>query len=504
MEGAGFRSLIVFLLLAVLAFVAGSLASENAVGALAPTAVILGLFFLIYLGKNCWILVFLVPPVLSTIDLSILRGFPVAYMVCGVVLVYMLLLSMMGYLKLKWNYVPIIDYFTLVFILYFLSTYIRHPVQVGAFTSITDFGYSDIGGKEYIWGIGAVFAYLSLSVVPVKIETLIRIMKWTFWLSFVVVCIMCVKGLITGNVVIGEEVVNSRFGAFAGVGGQIFNYIFAKYPFCGIILSPWKLLLVTSSIAAIALSGFRSAFIGCMMFVFAASVVYRQAIFLILLGGAVWGSFIYLSHENKDFFDDWPHGVKRVLTVLPGVEINDRKVEQDAQHSSEWRLEMWRWAFDPSKGYIKDYVWGDGFGFSQIGEQQRRVSVSLGLANSGDNRFFAEIGVWHNGAIVAIHRTGFVGFFIALSWMLILSVFSIKLCKSLVHYKNKEYLYIGLLPSSYFFVSWLFFPVDYTGVVGLCYIAAYFKTVYVGLLEANPNDRLFRKKMYMPLILRLD
>ena len=120
MEGAGFRSLIIFLLLAILAFVAGSLASENAVGALAPTGIILGLFFLIYLGKNCWVLVFIVPPVLSVVDLPFLKGFPLAYVVCGIVLFYMLILYMMGYVKIKWNGVLLIDIATLIFYLYFV------------------------------------------------------------------------------------------------------------------------------------------------------------------------------------------------------------------------------------------------------------------------------------------------------------------------------------------------------------------------------------------------
>ncbi|MBR3696080.1 MAG: hypothetical protein IKL98_07545, partial [Akkermansia sp.] len=362
--------------MAILAFVAGSLASENAVGALAPTAVILGLFFLIYLGKNCWILVFIVPPVLSTIDLSILRGFPVAFMVCGVVLVYMLLLSMMGYLKLKWNYVPIIDYFTLVLCIYFLSTWVRHPVEINAFVSITDFGEDSIvGGKEYIWCIGAIVCYVALSLVPIQLSILLKIMKWTFWLSFIAACFMCAKGLITGNVNIGEEAANTRFGAFAGVSYSLFYILFAKYSFVGVILSPWKLAMGGFCIVGVALSGYRSGIIGLCIYIFFIASVYRQLIILIVLSFSLWGALIYLSYENENLFDDVPHGVKRALTVVPCVEINDRKIEQDAQSSSEWRLKMWRLALDSSKGYIKDYTWGDGFGISTIDEKQRRVSV---------------------------------------------------------------------------------------------------------------------------------
>ena len=120
MEGAGFRSLIIFLLLAILAFVAGSLASENAVGALVPTALVLGLFFLIYLGKNCWVLVFIVPPIFSVVDLSFLKGLPVPYIICGIILFYMFILYMMGYVRIRWNGVLLIDVITL------LSSFLFH------------------------------------------------------------------------------------------------------------------------------------------------------------------------------------------------------------------------------------------------------------------------------------------------------------------------------------------------------------------------------------------
>ena len=192
MNSSGFKSLIIFALLAIFAFIAGSLASENTTSALAPMAIVLGLFFLIYLGKNCWILVFIVPPVLSTIDLSILRNFPVAFLVCGVVLVYMLLLNMMGYFKLKWNGVAVIDIMTVILCVYFLSTWVRHPVTIQAFTSITDFGSDTmVGGREYVWCLGAIVCYISLSLVPIKLPTLLKTMKWTFWFSFVVACPAC-------------------------------------------------------------------------------------------------------------------------------------------------------------------------------------------------------------------------------------------------------------------------------------------------------------------------
>lgn len=501
MNNAGFKSLIVFALLAIFAFIAGSLASENTTSALAPMAILLGLFFLIYLGKNCWILVFIVPPVLSTIDLSILRNFPVSYLVCGVVLVYMLLLNMMGYFKLKWNGVAAIDIMTAILCVYFLSTWVRHPVTIQAFTSITDFGSDTmVGGKEYVWCIGAIICYISLSLVPIKLPTLLKTMKWAFWLSFVVGCILCAKGLVIGNVNVGEKVMSSRYGGFAGVSSSLVNYILAKYAFLGIILSPWKLLLVVAGLFGMALSGFRGMLLAVAQFTILVSWAHRQLTVLIMGAVAVWGSLIYLAHE--EMFDDMPYGVRRVLSAVPGIDFEKDKAAKDAEGSWEWRYEMWQWAMDPSKGYIDDYVWGDGFGFSLREESLRQTAMGLGLARSGANNFFAERGDWHNGAISIIQSTGYVGLSLVVLWLLVNMHYIFIVCKSLRQIKNKEYFYISCL---YLVVESLgiFYTVaDWVFVFSSFYKVGLLKSVYVcekGDMDVFPIEK---KKCYCPLLMR--
>ena len=499
MNAVGFKSLIVFALLAIFAFVAGSLASENATGALAPMALVLAFFFLIYLGKNCWILVFIVPPILSSIDLSILRSFPVAFLMCGVVLVYMLLLNMMGYFKLKWNGVAPIDILTAILCIYFLSTWVRHPVTIQALTSITDYGEDTIvGGKEYVWCIGAIMCYVALSLVPIKLPTLLRTMKWAFWLAFVFVCIMCAKGLITGNVNVGDEVANTRFGAFAGVSSYLVNFILAKYAFLGIILSPWKLALVCAGLFGMALSGFRGTLLSAAQFAVLAAWAHRQLTLLIVGGLAIWGSLVYLSHEKM--FDDLPFGVRRVLSAVPGVDFENDKAEKDAEGSWEWRFEMWQWALDPSKGYIEDYVWGDGFGFSMKEESLRQTAIGLGLENWGSNKFFAERGDWHNGAISIIQATGYVGLAFVVLWMFLFLLYIFKVCRGLSTRSGREYVYMTMFPIVIGFFSIFYLVADWLFVFSSFYQIALMKILYIELKSENligvrTNSR------YLPLML---
>ena len=500
MEGAGFRSLIIFLLLAILAFVAGSLASEDAQNALIPVSLILGLFFLIYLGKNCWVLVFSVPPLLSAFNLGIFQNFPISFFICGVVLIYMIALSMMGYIKLKWQSHLPMDIISAILVIYCLSTWVRHPVTIKAFTSITDYGYAEIGGREYFWCIGAVFSYLGVSVVNLKLETLIKMLKWVFLLSFGVAFFNTLKGLFIGGYHIGNEVATTRFGMFVGVSLQVFQYLLARYPLSNILFSPWKLSMVVFSTAGLLVAGFRTTIITSSLYALVAAFFQRQLVILLLLGMAVWGALVYLSHE--EMLEDLPHGIKRALTLVPGVEIKDKAIIKGAEHSSEWRLEMWKWALNPSKGYIKDYVWGDGFGMSEYREHLRRVSQGLGLVKSGDNTLYAARGVWHNAAITVLQEMGGVGLGLAVVWFLIVLTCFSRIGLALKHTPGKEFIYMQLIPIYSIFITFFFLVGGTIDIFASYYHAAIGKLVYVKLVQENKLTSLFVRKEYRPLIMQ--
>lgn len=499
MEGAGFRSLIIFLLLAILAFVAGSLASENAVGALAPTGIILGLFFLIYLGKNCWVLVFIVPPLLSVLGVSLFRNFPISYVICDVVLFYMIILYMMGYIKIRWNGLLFIDLCALIFVLYIVSTYIRHPVTMKILTNITDFGYANVGGKEYLYLIAVSLCYITISLLDVNFNTIKNIFKWSFFLSLGATVFICLKGIVTGSITLGEEVSNSRFGAFSGIGTMIIQYVFAKYSLIGIILSPAKLVLIVVAFGCVALSGFRTLLISSVLYTVCASIVHKQLCLYILLGLTAWGSLVYLSNENEHLLDDLPHGIQRALTVVPGIVVNDEAV-RSAQTSSEWRKEMWKWAFDPSTGYIKDYVWGDGYGQSLYEEKLRETAISLGLYRSGDAKLFAARGVWHNGAIECMHRLGLVGLAIAYIFVVIVVCFTLKVCFILRPFEGAIYIsmcFLGLFER--LFTIW-FLPINSLQIINMLYLLAVAKLVYSCIKREYPEYIKARTGEYVPLI----
>ena len=501
MEGTGFKSIFVFLLLALLAFVAGSLASDSARDALVPSLIVVGLFFLVFLGKNCWALVLILPPILQVLDFPILQKFPVIGALSAVLLFYWLIMSVLGYVKFTWNGNKYVDAALLIFFAYFLFTWVRHPVTVLALVSKTDFSVTEVGGQDYIFCLGAICYYLFLSVIPLKLESVLKVLKIAFWLSIVVALFICVKGLVFGSATqseLMESATSSRFGAFAPLSLKICYFLFAKYTFIGIIISPWKLLLVLVAFVGVALSGFRSYFMQIAVYITFAALVHKNILHLLFVAIFAWAGCLFLA--NEDVVDKLPYGIQRVLSSVPGIEI-ENAATKEAEGSLEWRYEMWEWAFNPSTGYIKDYTFGDGYGYSLERYQARQVASSLGLVYLGDNRFFAEDGIWHSGYITTIHRIGYVGLVFLGMLMGVAITNSLRVCCVLKSHRKGEYALVILLTiiplSVSFFISAGTLTAFFNGIVHSAILSKVISSILYRNGEMLP---MFKKTEYVPML----
>lgn len=505
MEGTGFKSIFVFLLLALLAFVAGSLASDSARDALVPSVIVLGLFFLVFLGKNCWWLIMVLPPVLQVLDFPILQKFPIPGALAAVILFYWFIMSVLGYAKFTWNGVKWVDISVLVFVSYFLFTWVRHPVTVLQLVSSTDFRDVQIGGVDYFFCIGAIFYYLTLSVIPLKIESMLKALKVGFWLSVVATLFMCLKGLIIGNNVqteLADAVVSTRFSSFAPLGLKISYYIFSKYTILGIVLSPIKIFVLLVGLFGIAISGFRTYFMGIFVFVFVSSCIYKSLLSFFALGIILWGALVYLSYESV--LEKLPYGVQRVATAVPGV-LQNEKAAMDAKGSVDWRVEMWEWALNPSKGYIKNYVWGDGFARSLSRQQKAEVASSLGLIDIASQKRFASQGMWHSGYITSIHRIGYVGLVLLVGMMISVLRISFSVLTALRNYAECEYAYISLIALFVFVVNFFISAGSFTGVFSAFVVnSAISKIMYSVLKKMGKITSLFPRGGYIPLIMKTE
>lgn len=498
MGGGLLKTIVIFIVLATLAFVAGSLAADGAKQALMPALILLGVFALLYLGKKCWWLVFLLPPVMGALQISMVKNFPVAYFAGCVILVFWILMTLMGYVRITWNGMLFLDITSLLFFGYFIVTWVMHPVTLNMFIDerIME-GETMIGGAEYVWCIASIVIYILISIIPVNAKSVIIALKITFFLSFAVVLFNATKGVAVQGYS-SELAATTRYSPFGAVGFTLYTYIFSKYSVFGIVASPWKMIMLVMSAIWVGMSGYREQMLQLVTIAFSSQIIHRQLILLLLACLVGYGSLIYLSSE--ELLGGLPYGVKRVLTAVPGVEIKDDSIERGAQHSLDWRYEMWRWALTPSMGYIKDYVWGDGFGTDTEKFRWNEVKMNRQIMNDGDQRFFAEMGKWHSGPITALHRIGGVGLFLLLLWNAAGIYCVFRVCFAYRQSVGYEYVMYALLPVVGNIVLFYTSAGSFPGQFGLVFSVAVAKVLYSLAIKNGLMQPAFSRREYVPLI----
>ncbi len=402
------KNVLITLFLVVLCIYIGAEVAEDRTVALGVVCVLLGTVFMIWIGKRAWVLIYLVPPVISLLPLpDKLSSVPVMFLVSALVLVYWCIMWGMGYVRLKWRSLLVLDLLVLVMFCYMVASYVRNPVSMAIFGYDAEY----IGGKEYVWCIVATLHYLTISSIPCDYEQLRKVTRWGVRVS-VAACLLGILLALAGVrgstdiTELADAATGTRFTMFVMIGTYGIYYLYGRYPILQILTSPVVLFGCALSLFGVVLSGAREYMMGKCFLIATLGIIKRELWCLAIMGVACYGALLYLSAEGM--VEKFPHGVQRCFSMLPGVEI-DRDIRQGAEHSSDWRVEMWKWALDPRTGYIRDYVWGDGFGQSVAYLRRETTAMMRGTVRYGDQDFFASTGTWHSGVITTIHRLGYVG-----------------------------------------------------------------------------------------------
>lgn len=402
------KNVLAALFLVVLCFVIGVQAAESAVSSVGIIVAMVGVLFVIWMGPRCWMLIFLLPPVISLLPLpGKLSELPTIFLVSGGVLAYWVLMWCMGYVRFTWRTLWLLDLLLLVMFGYMVASYVRHPVSLAMFGWDAEY----VGGKEYVWAILASLHYIAVSCIPCSSEQFWKVTSWGVRISVVIAFVAVFLSLsgIRGGVDItelGEAATSTRFGMFVQLGVYGIYWFYGMNPILRILGSPFLLAGCVLSLCGIVLSGAREYLMGNCFVIAALGIVKRELWCLTLLGLLTYGGLLFLSAEG--IVKQYPRGIQRSLSVLPGIEIK-RDIREETTHSSEWRVEMWKWALDSRNRYIKDYTWGDGFGQSVDYLRRETTALMRGTMRFGDQEFFANTGVWHSGYITTIHRLGYVG-----------------------------------------------------------------------------------------------
>ncbi|MBR5329898.1 MAG: hypothetical protein IKV13_00255 [Akkermansia sp.] len=493
------------LLLIVLCFLLGSLGADSAKSAVAAIVVGVAVFAVLFLGKNCWVLIFLLAPLSTFISPSKLSKFSIDMLIGNGILLYWVLLWGMGYVKFRWRSMLWLDLPILGILIYLIATYLRYPVSIQLLGLSTD----RMGGTPYVVFISGILLYVALSSIPMEMHKLRQVLEWTAALTLVGHAVGCVLHLMGYNVLpeaaldrgTFETAYNTRFVAFIHIGVFGILYIYAKFPLKRILQSPPLVLLLLFCFAGVIISSFRARFASLMVTLMAMAVVKREVTALICMG--IFGICGIYVLNAADMTKELPVGLQRIVNHLPGVTVSG-SVARKANSSMEWRYELWSYALDPRTGAIKDYIWGDGMGFSYT--EQRRASVALGhirglwYGKIYENTMRGK--VWHNSLISSIQVVGIVGLSIML--FIYLVVF-ISIFRVAISAPDNQMRFLSLF---FLFPQFLFLEDIITGgtpeILFFIYdmvIISYLKMMYCFAREEGWLRPLFARHKYEPMML---
>ncbi len=499
MGGGIIKTIILGIILVVLAFVLGSLAADGTKAPMLILGALCCLFVFNYMGHRCWYLLFILPFIVSQLNIAVLAKFPFSYGVAGGILIYWVIMWAMGYVRMTWHGVLWMDILSLLPIILMMISYYRFPVSLDILGLDTDV----VGGEAFVWAAGAAIYYITVSCIPFTYDDLAKVSKVSFIVTFSLMLIMFPWMFLKGNDVsmMGEQMEGSRFGAFCGPALIILQLLFFSYPLTRIMFSPWRLGLMLLCFIGVALAGFRLYLMLSVLPLVFMVIVRKQFISFTLAVLAGYGVILYASHEQV--LERLPYGIQRSLASLPGVEVG-RAAGGSAAHSSGWRLRLWSLALDSRSGYIKDYIWGDGFGISK---KSMAHDFAHGwradyMRQTDAHAAFAERGVWHLSALIWLHRLGIVGVIVLTVWMIGPLIMLFRMAPVVLSRPGSLFL---LMTVGSFFSEFVFTFVG-AGTPRLIFIsygsAAIVKVIYSIMLKEGSLPPLFARRVYVPLLIR--
>ena len=430
MAGSVVGKILSCVVLIVLCFILGAQAAESAVLSVAYIAAIVGAVFMLILGPRCWMLLFLLPPVLGVLPLpDSLKTIAMQFLVAPVILAYWIAMWAMGYVKIRWRSLLLLDLLIFLVVVFLFAAYLKNPVSIAVLGLDTD----TVGGKVYVAALGMIIHYIALSCIPMEYGKLESVQNWRIWLGLVCVIISTIAGLAGFNggeeaMAMSEAMEDSRFGAFQRFGSYLGVLLFAHFPLFRFLVNPLLVLGMLVAMAGIMLSGFRSALASLGITFFFITCIRKEFVIAVCLALTCYGGLFVLNSDGG--LRSLPLGVQRALSFVPGLSV-DKNISKEAEGSIEWRLEMWQWAMDPRTGFIKDYVWGDGFGLSASEMQRDERAVMRGEMYYGDQDSFARRKIWHNMPISLIQGVGYVGLAVSACCIIYTCLLAFRVCCSL-------------------------------------------------------------------------
>jgi hypothetical protein len=341
--------------------------------------------------------------------------------------------------------VGMLDYLIYINLAYLATVFARNPVGFWAMQS------SMVGGRPY-FEIGLAFgAFTILSRVHIT-DFIAKIFPLFFVIPAWCIAILDVIGRlipqtayplammysgvgsrgVTGAFEQEAQLGETRMTGMLNAGVSSVLALCTKYNPITLIspLYPVRVALFAVAFGAIFLSGFRNAFLFAIV-AFSLSALLRGRFKDLWVAGAVMLLAVATLVSLQGSVLQLPKTMQRTMSWLPGDW--DQAAVADAEGSSQWRFEMWEWAWNDDR-ILRDRVWGQGFGLSL--DDMSLIAASLMAGEGGGSRLggsnrenFMITGSFHSGPLSSIKYIGSVGLVLYFFLLCYMTVVAWRLCK---------------------------------------------------------------------------
>jgi hypothetical protein len=340
--------------------------------------------------------------------------------------------------------VGMLDYLIYINLAYLATVYARNPAGFWAMQT------SVVGGRPY-FEIGLAFgAFIILSRVQIT-DFIAKIFPLFFVIPSWCVAVLDVIGRLVPQAAyplammysgVGSRGVTSAFQEEAQLGETRMTgmqnaglssvlALCAKYNPITLIspFYPLRAILLGIAFGAIFLSGFRSVLLFGMV-AFVLSALLRGRLKDLWVAGSVMLLVVIALVSMQGSVLQLPRTMQRALSWLPGDW--DQAATADAEGSSQWRFEMWEWAWNDDR-ILRDRTWGQGFGLSIDDMNLIASSLMAGggggtLLGGSDRENFMITGSFHSGPLSTIKYIGVVGLCLYYPLMCYMALLAWRLC----------------------------------------------------------------------------
>ena len=429
-----------------------------------------GIALLLFLGRNVWLLIPLCWPLTGKIqvlpiplnvqELAILAAF-------GFYIALLVFKKPLHRPRAGW-----MEFWMVLNLIWIASVFFRNPVGMRAL------GSDMLGGRPYfeILIAGCAFWVLTRTIIPSKQARFFPILMaagsllvsvigtlTTFFPRLTPLVAPFYSGVDTTTYLQeefkggGSTSGTGRLTQLRSLGTELPSVLYALFrPFT--LLNPIKILpflLFFIGIAALFLSGFRSALIGTGAAFVLASYFWGgmqeafRAVFL-----AIAAVVLLIAAQSAGI--QLPLSAQRALSFLPGDW--DQTAIQEAEGTTEWRIDMWKAVIDNPDKFLKNPFFGTGFGFSAEDLAIQMQAAFGGQGYIGGTQFEGQLmtGAFHNGPLSTIRFVGIVGLLLYYTLIIIMAVSSVRLVNRA---RGSPYFYLAVylsVPSIYGIFSFTF------------------------------------------------